>query len=100
MPPKAKTLRSSSHLDHVRDLPCAWCGLDFGPSEPSHHGPHGMGIKASDYTTIPLCSDCHRGQWHQHGTLGHMSPEQTKAWATEQALRVCAARLKEMEAKR
>lgn len=90
--PKVRTARSSSHLEHVRSLPCAWCGKP-GPSEPSHHGAHGMAIKASDYYTLPLCHEHHRGEWHQHGKLGHMSAEQTKAWATEQALRVCAERL-------
>lgn len=56
--PKPKTPRSSSHLTWLRTLPCAWCG-GAPPSESSHHGRRGVGIKASDLLAVPLCRDCH-----------------------------------------
>jgi hypothetical protein len=35
-------------------------------AQPHHEGKHGMGIKASDYDTLPLCFRCHRER-HQAG---------------------------------
>lgn len=42
----------------IRSLPCAVCGSS--PSEAAHTGSDGgMRQKSSDYSCIPLCSDCH-----------------------------------------
>jgi len=42
----------------IRSLPCAVCGL--APArEAAHTGDHALGSKASDYSCIPLCADCH-----------------------------------------
>ena len=60
---KPKTPRSSKYLAWLRTLPCAWCGRG-PPSEASHHGRRGIGLKASDLDAIPLCRQCHR---HHHG---------------------------------
>ena len=63
MIPKPKTPRSSRYLAWLRTLPCAWCGRG-PPSDASHHGRRGVGIKASDLLAVPLCRACHR---HHHG---------------------------------
>ena len=63
--PKTKTARNKAYLAWVRRKPCTVCHHP-APSEASHHGPRGMGIKASDFGCIPLCSRCHR-EWHQSG---------------------------------
>ncbi|MDE2103729.1 MAG: DUF968 domain-containing protein [Patescibacteria group bacterium] len=54
----------------VRSLPCASCGLDPA-GEAAHTGKDGgMRQKASDYSCIPLCSNCHSfrsGAYHREG---------------------------------
>jgi hypothetical protein len=91
-----KTPRSAAHLAYVRALPCAWCGA-HPPSEASHHGPHGVAIKGSDYAAIPLCSGCHAAH-HSRGLPGaHMNRDQARAWFESQALLVCSFRLREID---
>ena len=57
-----KRLSNPKHLRFIRGLPCAICGR---PDSEAHHllrGPvRGMGLKAGDDWTIPLCSAHHRG---------------------------------------
>lgn len=43
-----------AHLERVKELACSVCG-EPGPSE-AHHLEQGQ-----QYTTIPLCRDCHSG---------------------------------------
>ena len=54
----------------IRTLPCQVCGRE-GASEAAHTGDDGgMSMKASDYSCIPLCSDCHTqapGAYHRVG---------------------------------
>jgi len=46
-------------LAWIRELTCIACGA-VGRSEAAHTGSDGgMSIKASDYSCVPLCSDCH-----------------------------------------
>jgi hypothetical protein len=53
-----KTARSWRYLAWIRTLPCAVCGAQ--PSEAAHTGSDGgMSMKASDYSAIPLCPNCH-----------------------------------------
>lgn len=51
-------------------MPCMACGVE-GRSEAAHTGMDGgMSMKASDYSCVPLCSDCHTqapGAYHQVG---------------------------------
>ena len=56
-----KPARDPAYLRFVRSFPCSVCKR--GRSEAAHTGPHGIGQKASDYSTIPLC--------HKHHTLLH-----------------------------
>lgn len=60
--------RNPRYLAYIRTLPCVTCGN--APSEAHHTGPHGIGIKASDYTAIPLCTEHHtagRAAYHKIG---------------------------------
>ena len=54
----------------IRTLPCIACGVE-GRSEAAHTGTDGgMSMKASDYSCVPLCSDCHTqapGAYHRVG---------------------------------
>lgn len=85
VPKPAGPWRSPDYLAFVRSKPCAWCNAP-APSEASHHGKHGIGTKAGDHRCIPLCSMCHRGEYHRTGALGRMTPEQTREWAMDRAL--------------
>lgn len=73
---KTRTKADKAHLAAVAALPCSTCAAE-GPSE-CHHIRDGMGIgmKASDKETIPLCYRCHRGEYGFH-TLGKRRWEQT-----------------------
>ena len=43
----------------IREMPCIACGVE-GRSEAAHTGTDGgMSMKASDYSCVPLCADCH-----------------------------------------
>jgi len=48
--------RDEDYLDFVRNFPCLVCGK---PSVAHHIKTNGIGIKCSDYLSIPLCSDHH-----------------------------------------
>lgn len=55
------------YLAWIRTLRCSACGKS-APSEAAHTGNDGgTGIKASDYSAIPLCAHCHRvGMYSYH----------------------------------
>lgn len=66
-PPRKPPQRSSGrgparnwkYRGFIRSLPCAACGSTYDV-EAAHTGTdRGMAQKASDYSCIPLCSDCH-----------------------------------------
>jgi len=51
--------RDEHYKAWIRTLPCVACGVE-GRSEAAHTGTDGgMSMKASDYSCVPLCSDCH-----------------------------------------
>lgn len=57
---KRDTFRSEAWRRAVASLPCAWCMRD-GPSQAAHRNQSkGMGLKAPDCWTFPLCPECHR----------------------------------------
>ncbi len=62
----AMCLRDPKYLAWLRSRPCTFCGK-LSPSEVSHHGPHGIGIKASDHSALPSCHPCHH-RWHCKGS--------------------------------
>ena len=54
-------MRSPKRLAEIRKLPCVVCGgspVDAAHSNQSSHG-KGMGLKACDTKTIPLCRNHH-----------------------------------------
>lgn len=53
------TPRSEEYLDFVRGLTCAACG-SLKSIEAHHVEQGGVGMKGSDYSCIPLCTECHR----------------------------------------
>lgn len=63
--------RASDHMGKVAGLGCILCKrLGWGPTPAEvHHIREGQGaaMRASDYLTIPLCTEHHRGQTGVHG---------------------------------
>lgn len=59
--------RSPKHLEFVRSLPCCVC---LNPESVAAHirigTDGGMGLKPSDFYTVPLCHACHTKQ-HNKG---------------------------------
>jgi hypothetical protein len=64
---KESPVRSEAYRRLVADMRCIKCGRP-GPSQCAHmnYG-KGMGIKASDLDTFPMCPDCHR--WLDQGVV-------------------------------
>ena len=54
------------HLARVAGLPCAVCGAVGVQVHHLREG-QGMGQRASNYLTVPLCPDCHVGPKGLHG---------------------------------
>ena len=74
---KGKPERDKSYLKRVCELPCSVCGAY--PVQ-AHHARGarfntGMGIKASDYDTMPLCFK-HHTEFHSGGALGEAAWEE------------------------
>jgi hypothetical protein len=69
-PPRKGPVRDEEYKNWVRGLACCACGVE-GRSEAAHTGiDAGMSMKASDYSCVPLCADCHRraaGAYHRIG---------------------------------
>lgn len=65
-----KTARSWRYLAWIRSLPCASCGQDPA-GEAAHTGSDGgMSMKASDYSAVPLCPNCHSMSSDSYHVLG------------------------------
>lgn len=59
-------MNDKEYMGRVAQLPCANCGAQ--PVE-VHHIREGQGMaqRASNFLTIPLCPECHRGSRGIHG---------------------------------
>ncbi len=59
--PKSPQYSSEAWRRAVASLPCAHC-MRIGYTQAAHpnHRGKGMGMKAPDCWTVPLCVDCHR----------------------------------------
>jgi hypothetical protein len=74
-PPKRATesmgpARNALYRAWIRSLPCCRCGLEPA-GEAAHTGRDGgMGQKASDYSCVPLCRDCHTQNADSYHRLG------------------------------
>ena len=60
--PKQQRFKSEKYLKWVRSQPCCVCGK---PADHAHHiigvgGMSGMGLKAQDWATVPVCAEHHR----------------------------------------
>lgn len=62
-------MRDAKYLSFIRKLCCVVCGSYRGV-EAAHFGAHGMGQKASDLDTLPLCYKCHRTGSRSYHVLG------------------------------
>jgi hypothetical protein len=67
--PKGKTTRSAKYLAYIRRQPCLISGCR-GKAEAAHTGRHGVGIKASDFDAVPLCTEHHTLSAHSYHALG------------------------------
>ena len=63
--------RDRKYMAWIRTLPCAHCDTTYG-IEAAHTGSDGgMRLKASDYSCVPLCNDCHQAapiSYHRNRT--------------------------------
>lgn len=75
---KLRPLRSRKHLMTVAQMHCANCGMEgFTQAAHTNYG-KGMGIKACDSQTFPLCTYCHT--WlDQSGQLSKEKRRQLEA---------------------
>jgi len=69
--------QASQYIGKVKQLECVLCSLLGQPQTSvteAHHirTGHGLGDRASDYLTVALCVDCHRGTHGFHGTKALM----------------------------
>jgi len=69
-PPRKGPARDEGYKAWIRTLACCACGIE-GRSEAAHTGTDsGMSMKASDYSCVPLCPECHTrapGAYHRVG---------------------------------
>ena len=63
---KSKRWKVKEYTNWVATLPCVNCGLHYETIVAHHlkhrHAPHGgggMGMKAHDWLSMPLCFECH-----------------------------------------
>jgi len=72
-----RSKHESDYLGRVKSLECVLCSL-LGQAQESvteaHHirTGHGLGDRASDFLTVALCVECHRGTHGFHGTKALM----------------------------
>lgn len=60
------TKAEKEHMGRVAQLPCAICGA-FGVHVHHIRTGVGMGKRASDFDTLPLCPEHHQGMTGIHG---------------------------------
>lgn len=65
----SKPARNGKYRAWVRSLPCASCGREPA-GEAAHTETGGLRQKGSDYSCIPLCSDCHTMGPHAYHRAG------------------------------
>jgi len=63
---KTPRFRSRTYLMHVASLGCLICGRESQAHHLIHRVGHGVGLKASDDKTIPLCP-VHHSELHANG---------------------------------
>lgn len=98
--PKPSTPRDRAYLDWLRLQPCVACAFPHG-CDPSHHGRHGLGIKASDHDAVSMCRRCH-DHWEVGAPrrvfgLDHLNDDATDEWLRDRAREQRAAYLRHKE---
>lgn len=89
-PRRSERVRDAGHMARVRELPCAAGDLlgdearCSGRIEADHAGLRAMGRKASDDSTIPMCSLHHRERHDFAGVFRDWSRAQMRAWLDAQ----------------
>ena len=73
------------YLRWVRRQPCCVCGK-FAPSDAHHRTGAGMGIKAHDHETMPLCRTHHRQLHDLRGHFNDWERSTLREWQRIQAL--------------
>ena len=70
--------RDEAYLAWIREMPCVACRIE-GRSEAAHTGTDGgMSQKASDYSCVPLCADCHRQASGAYPRIGKRAFEERR----------------------
>jgi hypothetical protein len=76
--PRKGPARDEGYKDWVRTLACCACGVE-GRSEAAHTGTDGgMSMKASDYSCVPLCADCHTRDPRAYHRIGKREFERSR----------------------
>jgi len=57
---KEKRYESNPYKAFIRKKPCVICGARKAEVHHEQITGRGIGIKCSDYETVPLCKECHR----------------------------------------
>ena len=73
----SRSKHESNYMGRVKELDCALCTILGQPQTSvteAHHirTGHGLGDRASDFLTVALCVECHRGTHGFHGTKALM----------------------------
>lgn len=91
-PRRSSRVRDPAHLEFVRRLPCCLCNR--GPRSEPHHDTEkrGMGQKADDTRTIPMCHRHHMDAQSYAGPFKGWDKYRMRAWFEEQLARVMAAK--------
>ena len=73
--PRRGPARDETYKAWIRRQPCCACGWR-APSQAAHVGSDGgMGQRASDYSAVPLCYDCHTGGGKAYHRIGRAAFE-------------------------
>jgi hypothetical protein len=84
--PKPSPARDADYRAYVRKHDCAIRGRAghrcYGAVEAAHIGTAGLGLKSSDYATVPLCIRAHEGTQHQIGWPAFMVRFDFNPWHT------------------
>ncbi len=81
-PPRKGPERSEPYKAWIRTLPCLACGIE-GQSEAAHTGTDGgMRMKASDFSCVPLCPNCHTQNPDAYHTAGGKAKLETRIGRT------------------
>jgi hypothetical protein len=67
----------AEYSEFIRSQPCCYPGCKKGPrSEQHHQSGAGMGLRAHDHCSMPLCQE------HHHHGLGQMGKEERRYFET------------------